>query len=109
MRIGMAQRALGEQRAGVDQFLDDRAIGVAVLALGRQDALAGEQRDVRMRTSRLPSTMLKASGCRRGIVRDSLRRIKLEVFFAMAGRGVHKAGAGVGGDMIAGSSGTSKS
>ena len=38
----MAQRALGQKLAALDQFLDHRAIGVAVLAFGRQDALAGE-------------------------------------------------------------------
>ena len=37
MRIGMADRALGEQRAGLDQFLDHRAIGIAVLAFGGED------------------------------------------------------------------------
>ena len=47
MGIGMAQRALGQQLAMGDQFLDHRAIGVAILAFRRQDALAGEQRHMR--------------------------------------------------------------
>ena len=47
MRIGMAQSALGQQLAMGDQFLDHRPIGVAVLAFGRQDALAREVRYMR--------------------------------------------------------------
>ena len=47
VRILVAQRALREQRVARDQLLDHRAVGVAVLAVGREHALAREERDVR--------------------------------------------------------------
>jgi len=95
----MADRAFGEEIAGGDQFLDDGAIGVAILAVWGEDFLACEQRDfVRIRTI-----------CRDHIegiwaVREgfAIGEIQMVVVFAMTGRGVNEARAGIGRDMIAG-------
>ena len=46
--------------------------------------------------------MLKASGLFRRIFGAERRHHQLEIVFAMAGRGMDKAGAGIGGDMLAG-------
>ena len=101
MRIGMAQRALCKQRTGGNQFLDDGAIGIAVLALRRQDALADQRRQPRGRGER---TIFRDNVERIRIVRGvtcEQRGHQFEVFFAMTGRGVHEASAGIGGDVIA--------
>ena len=70
MRIGMAQRALGQQLAVRDQFLDHRAIGVAVLAFGRQDALAGEERHVG-RKAAIRQHDIEGIGIVAGIIADT--------------------------------------
>ena len=47
MRILMLQPAARDDHAGFDQRLDDRLVGVALLALVVDDALAGEAGRVR--------------------------------------------------------------
>ena len=86
----------------LDQRLDDGLVGVALLALVVDDALAGEAR----RLIGEGAVLVDGVG-NRGVdaARFQLARIRrpdVEVFAAMAGRGVHEAGAGVVGDVIAG-------
>ena len=96
MRIGMAQGALGQQLAVGDQLLDHRAIGVAVLAFRRQDALAGKHRHMRgIGAVRLHQA--EGVGILGRIVAVQPQH-QLEIVLAMAGRVVDKAGAGIGGD-----------
>ena len=47
MRILMLEPAARDEHAGLDQRLDDGLVGVALLALVVDDALAGEARRVR--------------------------------------------------------------
>ncbi len=100
MRIGVAQRSLRQQCAGLDQRRDHRLVGVAILlAVARQDELAGEQRDIR-RERAVFLHHAERVGILGGIAGEGFRH-QDEVFFAVAGRGVHEARAGVGGDVIA--------
>ena len=93
MRILMAQRAFGQQRVARDQFLDHRAIGIAVLAFGREDALAGKDGDVGQELA------LLAHGERHF---EAVRAAQVEIVLTVPRCGVHEAGAGVGGDVFAG-------
>ena len=101
MRILMLQPPARQQHAGLDQRLDHRLVGVALFALVVDDAFAGE-------AGRLigeGAVFVDGVGDR-GVdaARFQLARIRgpdVEVFAAMAGRGVHEAGAGIVGDVIA--------
>ena len=102
MRILMLEPAARDQHAGFDQRLDHRLVGVALLALVGEDALAGEARRL------LGEAAVGIDGVGNGGVdaaRCQLARIRgpdIEVLAAVAGRGVHEAGAGIVGDVIAG-------
>src|SRR5258708_25795572 len=98
MRIGMAQRALGEKSDVRNQFLAHRAVGIAVLALGCKDALARKQRYLRIKR-----TVFADDIERLGMIDRIARKVfedELEVVFAMAWRCVHEAGACLGRDMF---------
>ena len=102
MRILMLQPAAREQHAGLDQRLDHGLVGVALFALVVDDALAREAR----RLIGEGAVLVDGVGDR-GVdaARFELARIRrpdVEVLAAVAGRGVHEAGAGVVGDVIAG-------
>ena len=47
VRVAVGHPAAGEERAGLDQLVDDGLVGLALLALGVEDLEAGEERDVR--------------------------------------------------------------
>ncbi len=95
----MAQAALCQKLAPLDQGLDHRAIGVAVLAFGGQDALAGKMRDLGPQTAvRLDQG--EGLGIFGGVAGERCRH-QLEIVFAMAGRGIDETCAGIGGDMRA--------
>ena len=85
-----------------DKRLDHGLVGVALLALVVEHALAGEARRL------LGEGAVLVDGVGDDGVdaaRGELRRVRgpdLEVLAAVAGRGVHEAGAGVVGDVIAG-------
>ena len=102
MRILMLEPAARDDVAGLDQRLDHGVVGVALLALVVDHALAGEAR--RMRGQRA----VLVDGVRDGGVDPVALRAPraggpdLEVLAAMARRGVHEAGAGIVGDVIAG-------
>ena len=102
MRILVLEPAAREQHAGVDQRLDHGLVGVALVALVGEHALADEARRV------IGEAAVGVDGVGdRGVdaARGKLRGIPgpdFEVLAAMAGRGVHEAGAGVVGDMVAG-------
>ena len=81
-----------QQLARLVERLDHGAVGVALLAVGRIDALAGEQRHVRIIGAVL--------GHRVGHL-DAVGDAQLEVVRAMARRDMHEAGAGIGGDEVA--------
>ena len=98
----MLQPAARDDVAGVGQRLDDGLVGVALLALVVDDALALEAG--RMRGER--AVLVDGVG-NRGIdaARFELARVRgpdFEVLAAVARRGVHEAGAGVVGDVVAG-------
>ena len=102
MRILMLEPAARQQHAGLDQRLDHGLVGVALFALVVDHALAGEARRV------IGEGAVLVDGIGDGGVdaaRFEFARIRhpdVEVFAAVAGRGVHEAGAGVVGDVVAG-------
>ena len=96
MGIGMAQAALGQQLAMDDQFLDHRAIGVAVLAFLGQDALAREHRHMR-RIGTIGQDQAEGIGIVLGVI-AVLADQQFEIVFAMSWRIVNKTGAGIGSD-----------
>ena len=98
----MLEPAARQQLAGLDQGLDHRLVGVALFALVVDDALAGEAR----RVVGEGAVLVDGVGDR-GVdaARFQFARIRhpdVEVLAAVAGRGVHEAGAGVVGDVVAG-------
>ena len=101
MRILMLEAAARDQHAGFDQRLDHRLVGVALLALVGEHTLAGKTR--RLRGERA----VFVDGIGNGGVdalrskHPRIRRPDIEVLAAMARRGMHEAGAGIVGDMIA--------
>ena len=102
MRILMLEAAARQQHAGVDQRLDHGLVGVALLALVVDDALAGEARGLIGQRAVLVDGI---GNRRRDAARFEFTRIRrpdIEVLAAVSGRGVHEAGAGVGGDVLAG-------
>ena len=102
MRILMLEPAARQKLAGLDQRLDHGLVGVALFALVVDDAFAGEARRV------IGEGAVLVDGVGDGGVdaaRFQLARIRhpdVEVLAAVAGRGVHEAGAGVVGDVVAG-------
>ena len=102
MRILVLEPAARDQHAGIDQRLDHGLVGVALLALVGEHALAGEARRV------IGEAAVGVDGvgdCGVDAARLELARIRrpdIEVFAAVTGRGVDEAGAGVVGDVIAG-------
>ena len=90
-----------EQHAGLDQRLDHRLVGVALLALVGEDALAGEAGRL------IGEAAVGVDGVGNGGVDACARKLcarspsRLEVFAAVPGSGVDETGTGVVGDMIA--------
>ena len=102
MRILVLEPAARDQHAGVDQRLDHRLVGVALLAFVGEHALAGEARRL---IGEAAVGIDGVGNMRVDAARGELRRIRhpdIKVLAAMSGRGVHEAGAGIVGDMIAG-------
>ena len=98
----MLEPAARDQHAGVDQRLDHGLVGVALVALVGDHALAGEARRGAVKRAVLVDRVGD-----RGVdaARRELRGIRgpdVEVVAAVARRGVHEAGAGVVGDVVAG-------
>ena len=100
MRIGVAQRPFGEERVCGDQFFDDRAVGVAIFAFGRENALAGEDRNLRIERTIRTDDVESVGMLRRILLVQSDQQ--LEVVFAVTRSGVHKARAGIGSDVLTG-------
>ena len=102
MRVLMLEPRARDQHAGVGQRLDHRLVGIALLALVGEHALAGEARRL------VGEAAVGIDGVGNGRVdaaRGELRRIRrpdIEVVAAVAGRGVDEASAGIVGDVIAG-------
>ena len=98
----MLEAAARDQHAGFDQRLDHRLVGVALLAFVVDDALAGEAGRL------LGEGAVFVDGVGDGGIdaarfqRRAIGRPDLEVLAAVTGRGVHEAGAGVVGDVVAG-------
>ena len=97
----MLEPAARQQHAALDQRLDHGLVGVALFALVVDDALAGEARRL------IGEGAVLVDGVGDGGVDAArfqfarIRRPDVEILAAMAGRGVHEAGAGVVGDVIA--------
>ena len=102
MRILMLQAPARDDHAGLDQRLDHRLVGVALLAFVVDDALAGEARRVLGESA----VLIDGVGNRRiDAMRFQPRAIRgpdLEVLAAVARRGMNEAGAGIVGDVVAG-------
>ena len=101
MRILMLEPAAREQHAGVDQSLDHRLVGVALLAFVGEHALAGKARRL---IGKAAVGVDGVGNCRIDAVRGQLCRIRrpdIEIFAAVSRRRVHKTGAGIVGDVIA--------
>ena len=84
MRIGMDELARAQQPAGVADRRDHRAVGVAGLAVGPIDVLAGEERHVRVIGA------VAGHGLRH---LDADGAAELEIVGAVAGRDMDEAGA----------------
>ncbi len=101
MRILMLKPAARDQHAGLDQRLDHRLVGVALLAFVGDDALAGEAG----RGFGEAAVGIDGVGDRGDDTgRLELRLVRhpdVEVLAAVTGRGVDEAGAGVVGDVLA--------
>ena len=91
-----------DQRAGLGQRRDHREIGVAELALVVDHALAFEARRVLGEEAGLVDGEGNLGVDAARFERGAIVLPDLEVLGAVAGRGVHKAGAGILGDMLAG-------
>ena len=98
----MLEPATRDQHAGIDQRSDHRLVGVALVALLGEDALAGEARRLlgeapigvdRVGDHRVDAARREPAG---------IRGPHLEVVAAVARSGMHEAGAGIVGDVIAG-------
>ena len=102
MRILVLEPATRQQHAGVDQSLDHGLVGVALFALVVDDALSGEAG----RMVGEGAVLIDGVGDRRVDAArfqiPGIRHPDLEVLAAVAGGGVHEAGAGVLGDVVAG-------
>ena len=102
MRILVLEAAARDQHAGLDQRLDHRLVGVALLALVVDDALAGEAGGL------LGEGAVLIDGIRDGRIdaarfqRCAIGGPNLEVLAAMSGRGMDEARAGLVGDVVAG-------
>ena len=96
MRIVVAQRALGQQRADLEQRLDDRDIGIARLALLGIDAPPREGRHLRQVDAGVVDHVRH---------RQAMGAPELEIVAPMAGRDMHDARARVGRDEAAGHDG----
>jgi hypothetical protein len=101
MRVLVLQPSASEQHAGLDQRLDHGLVGVALFALVVDDAFSGEARRLigegAVFIDRVGDGGVDAA-------RFQLARIfhpDIEVFAAVARRGMDKTGAGVVGDVIA--------
>jgi len=100
MRIGMAQCAFGQQSTRFDQGLDDRPVCIAILAFRREDALAGEDGDMRGEGTVFLDDVERV-GILRGVAGVFLR-YQHEVVRAVAGCCVHEARAGIRCHIVAG-------
>ena len=102
MRILVLQAAARDQHAGVDQRLDHRLVGVALLAFVVDDALAGEAGrglgEGAVLVDGVGDGGIDAARFQRRLVGGP----DVEVLAAVARRGVDEAGAGVVGDVVAG-------
>ena len=102
MRILMLEPSARDQHAGFDQRLDHRFVGVALLALVGEDALAGKTRRL------LGEAAVGVDGVGNGGVDAArrkflrIRRPHVEILAPVAGRRVHETRAGVLGDVIPG-------
>ena len=108
MRIVMLQPPAREQHVALDQRVDDGLVGVALLAVVVDDARR-PARPVRTEARRvLGEEAGIVDGEGDGGVDAALAQLGrcvhpgVEVLAAVAGRGVHEAGAGVVGDVVAG-------
>ena len=102
MRVLMLEPAARDQHAGVDQRLDHRLVGVALLALVGEHALAGKSRRL---VGKAAVGIDGVGNARVDAARREFRRVRgpdIEVVSTVARRGVHEAGTGVVGDVIAG-------
>ncbi len=93
MGILVLEAAPGDEHPGILQCTDHRLVGIALLALVGDDALAFEARRI------LGEEAIGIDGEGDGTVH--LLHPDIVVVGAMAGCGVHEAGAGVIGDVIA--------
>ena len=109
MRILVLEPAARQQHAGLDQRLDHGLVGVALFALVVDDALSGEARGLIGEGAVLVDGVGDGGGDAARLQLARIRRPDIEVLAAVAGRGMHEAGAGVVGDVVAGSSGTRNS
>ena len=102
MRILVLEAAARDQHVGVDQRLDHRLVGVALLALVVDDAFSREAGrglgEGAVLVDGIGDGGVDAARFQRGLVLHP----DVEVLAAVAGRGVHKAGAGVVGNVLAG-------
>ncbi len=102
MRILVLQAAARDDIAGLDQRLDHRLVGIALFALVVDDTLAGEPGcglgEGAVFIDGVGNRRVDAARfeCR------AVHRPHVKVFAAVSGGGVHKACAGVVGDVIAG-------
>ena len=91
-----------DQHAGLDQRLDHRFVGVALLPLIGQHVLAGEARRL---LGEAAVGIDRVGNGRVDAARGKLARIagpNIEVLAPVARRGMNEAGAGIVGDMVTG-------
>ena len=100
--ILMLEPSARDQHTGVDQGLDHRLVGIALLAFVGEHALAGKARrlfgEAAVGVDGVGNSRVDAA--RREF--DRVGSPNIEILAAMAGRGVDEAGAGIFGDVIAG-------
>ena len=102
MRILVLEPGAGDQHAGIDQGLDDRLVGVALLALVGEHALAGKSRRLLGQAAIGIHRVGDGGG---DAARRELGRVRgpdLEVVAAVARGGMYEAGSGIVADMVAG-------
>ncbi|OIQ63090.1 hypothetical protein GALL_553740 [mine drainage metagenome] len=101
MRVLMLEPPARQEHAGVDQRLDHRLVGVTLLTLVVDDAFSGEAGRVIGQGAVLIDGVGDGGADAAAFQFTRIRHPDVEVFAAVAGRGVNEAGAGVFGDVIA--------
>src|SRR5436190_2342331 len=102
MRILVPQRSLREQRAGFDQRIDYRTVGVAILlAVAREDEFACKERHVLVELTLLVNCFRNFWCATDYVIRFAVSDPKVVILIAVSRGSMHKTRSGIRGNMFA--------